>query len=90
MNSETKKYKRSNIWTSSAYRKTDRKEESHIHRVPRSRKVFDNVNWNILFHTLQKVRVEQQDLKILHSLYKQQTAEIKKGEAIVIARIKKD
>lgn len=53
-------------------------------------KAFDNVNWNIMFHTLQEIRFEQQDLKILHSLYRQQTAEIKKGDITVNAKIKKE
>lgn len=33
-------------------------------------KAFDSVNWNILFPTLQEIGIEQQDLKIIHSLYK--------------------
>lgn len=50
---------------------------------------FDNVSWNIMFPTLEEVGFEWQDLKILHSLYKHQIAEIKIWEATANARIKK-
>jgi len=52
-------------------------------------KAFDIVNWNIMFQSQQELGFEQQNLKILHSLYKQ-TAEIKKGEITVNAMIKKN
>lgn len=44
------------------------------------KKALDNVHWNIMFHTVQEVEFEQQNLKILHSLYKHKIAKIKKGE----------
>lgn len=52
-------------------------------------KAFDNIIWNITFYTLQEIEFELQDLKILLSLYKQQTAEIKRGEVKINAKIKK-
>lgn len=37
-------------------------------------KSFDKVNWNKMFLTLREIGVEQHDLKIIHNLYKNQTA----------------
>jgi len=44
------------------------------------KKAFDKVNWNKMLLVLREVGVEQQDLRIIHNLYKNQTACIKKGE----------
>lgn len=52
-------------------------------------KAFDDVSWNIIFYSLQEIEFEQQDPNTLHCLYKQQTAEIRKGEITVKAKIKK-
>uniref|UniRef100_A0A8D9E3Z3 Craniofacial development protein 2 n=1 Tax=Cacopsylla melanoneura TaxID=428564 RepID=A0A8D9E3Z3_9HEMI len=39
-------------------------------------KAFDNVNWNILFEILKEIGVDYKDRKIIHSLYKNQTANV--------------
>jgi hypothetical protein len=52
-------------------------------------KAFDKVNWNKMLHILREIGIEQQDLQIIHSLYKNQTACIKKGEITTNAQIKK-
>lgn len=52
-------------------------------------KAFDKVNWNKMLLVLREIGVEQQDLRIIHSLYKNQTACIKKGEITTNAQIKK-
>jgi len=52
-------------------------------------KAFDKVNWNKMLHILREIGIEQQDLRIIHSLYKNQTACIKKGEITTNAQKKK-
>lgn len=52
-------------------------------------KAFDKVNWNTMLLVLREISVEQQDLRIIHSLYKNQTACIKKEEFTTNAQIKK-
>jgi len=52
-------------------------------------KAFDKVNWNKTLNILREIGIEQQDLQIVHSLYKNQTACIKKGEITTNAQIKK-
>jgi len=52
-------------------------------------KAFDKVNWNKMLLTLREKGVKQQDLRIIHRLYKNQTAYIKKREITTNAQIKK-
>jgi len=42
------------------------------------KKVFDKVNWNKMLLVLREIGVELQDLRIIHSQYKNQTAALKK------------
>lgn len=49
---------------------------------------FDNVNRTKIILTLREIWVKQRDLKIIHSLYENQTACIK-GETTADAQIKK-
>jgi len=52
-------------------------------------KAFDNVNWNKMLLILREIGIEQHDLRIIHSLYKNQTACIKKRKITANAQIKK-
>lgn len=52
-------------------------------------KAFDNVNWNKMLLILREIGIEQHDLRIIHSLYKNQTACIEKREITANAQIKK-
>ncbi|KAL4132882.1 hypothetical protein QTP88_009959 [Uroleucon formosanum] len=52
-------------------------------------KAFDKVNWNRMLHILREIDIEQQDLRIIYSLYKNQKACIKKGEITTNVQIKK-
>lgn len=52
-------------------------------------KASDNVNWNTILLTLRKIGFEQHDLRIIHIVYKNSTAFIRKGEIIVNDQIKK-
>ncbi|KAL4097313.1 hypothetical protein QTP88_022107 [Uroleucon formosanum] len=52
-------------------------------------KAFDKVNWNKMLHILREICIEQQDLRIIHSLSKNQKACIKKGEITTNVQIKK-
>ena len=53
------------------------------------KKAFDKVNWNKMLLILREIGIEQQDLRIIHSLYKNQTACIKKGEITTKTQIKR-
>ncbi|KAL4152963.1 hypothetical protein QTP88_000796 [Uroleucon formosanum] len=52
-------------------------------------KAFDKVNWNKMLHILREIGIEKHDLRIIHSLYKNQKACIKKGEITTNVQIKK-
>lgn len=50
---------------------------------------FDKIHWNKMLLTLREIGVEQHNLRIIHSLYKNQTTCIKKLEITVNVQIKK-
>lgn len=52
-------------------------------------KAFDKLYWNKVFLILQEKDVTEYDLKIIHSLYTNQTACIKKGEITANGQVKK-